>query len=856
MPGCGFIAMALEALYQKHRALLQPGEAAKPAPNDLCYRFRNVRFNRAMVLEEEKQLQITFTLTGVPGSKDWHEFRISTSEGDVVSEHCRGLARIQDPIDEHLEGEDAAPLKSPRTPKLWYKCQREWGNDFGPTFQRLIKFEAVNGQRSSRSFISLSPPASKHTPQSYYPIHPAALDGCLQTASISNVECDRTKVRNVMVPALIDDMIINKVPARLIEGRSVSKSIYSGRGRLDSEKSWVANTSTYNSESGQLVVQITGLNYTKLDVAPKPDPHTFHCVSWKPDISFFTQDQMMYLTPDKASNKLDTVIDLIAHKKPALRVLEVNLDDVDTSCMWFDTSDLSARAAYSKYDFLSSNPKTLVNVQTKHEGKENASFVQINPEKEALGLLVKGVYDLLIINAPESTSIADLVKSLKPLLSADAFTLVVRLKDEGKAMSVEHGSSAGCEDLNAPPSPEKPGTPSSSASLFDGPTSSISSAAWDPDAAKCSVDSGYAYDSGSRIEIAATSDSNPASLWSSTATSPETVPRGNLFVVRLAKTTPEKLPPSLQSLLETSGWTITHRTIPFSKPTDRAVILILDELWNPVLTHADEKQWEAIKGLVSSGSDVLWVTKGAQDPVTDPDNAMINGLFRVARREDSMAKLTTLDVQSSTSPATCWAIEKVLRSLARGDSVETEYMERNGLLHVPRIFPDAAVNDFRNAEVEGFEPVMKGLHGTEVQVRLRAERLGTLQSLMWYETELEETLLDVGDVEVEVVAAGVNFKDVAITMGIVPDDETNIGLECGGIVKRLGPEVTKFKVGDRVCMLRGGSYANRVRVPVERCHLIPASMSFEEAATIPSVYLCSVYAMYHLGNLRKGQVGT
>ena len=102
------------------------------------------------------------------------------------------------------------------------------------------------------------------------------------------------------------------------------------------------------------------------------------------------------------------------------------------------------------------------------------------------------------------------------------------------------------------------------------------------------------------------------------------------------------------------------------------------------------------------------------------------------------------------------------------------------------------------------------------------------------------------------MAAGVNFKDVAITMGIVLDDETNIGLEYRGVIKRIGPKVKKFKVGDRVYMLRGGSYTNRVRVPIERCHLIPASMSFKEAVTIPLVYLCSVYAMYHLGNLRKG----
>lgn len=195
----------------------------------------------------------------------------------------------------------------------------------------------------------------------------------------------------------------------------------------------------------------------------------------------------------------------------------------------------------------------------------------------------------------------------------------------------------------------------------------------------------------------------------------------------------------------------------------------------------------------------------------------------------------------------------MLASIRREDSAETEYMKRNGLLYIPRIMPDAAVNNFKNAEAEGLEPIVKDLHDIEVQVRLRAERLGTLQSLMWCETELEEGQLDTGNVEVEVVAAGVNFKDVAITMGIVPDDEHNIDLECGGVVKRLGPRVTKFEVGDRVCMLRGGSYANRVRVPVERCHLIPASMSFEEAATIPSMYLCFIYSIHHLANLKEGQ---
>lgn len=93
-------------------------------------------------------------------------------------------------------------------------------------------------------------------------------------------------------------------------------------------------------------------------------------------------------------------------------------------------------------------------------------------------------------------------------------------------------------------------------------------------------------------------------------------------------------------------------------------------------------------------------------------------------------------------------------------------------------------------------------------------------------------------------------------MGIVPENEYTIGCECAGFIKRLAPGVTKFKVGDRVACMRSGTYVNRVQCPYERVHIIPDSMSFEDAATIPLVYLTAIYSLYHLGNLREGQVRT
>ena len=97
-------------------------------------------------------------------------------------------------------------------------------------------------------------------------------------------------------------------------------------------------------------------------------------------------------------------------------------------------------------------------------------------------------------------------------------------------------------------------------------------------------------------------------------------------------------------------------------------------------------------------------------------------------------------------------------------------------------------------------------------------------------------------------------KDVATTMGIVPENEYMIGCECAGYIRRLGPGVTKFEVGDRVAAMRSGTYVNRLQCPTDRAHIIPSSMSFEDAATIPLVYLTAIYSLYHLGNLREGQV--
>ena len=66
-----------------------------------------------------------------------------------------------------------------------------------------------------------------------------------------------------------------------------------------------------------------------------------------------------------------------------------------------------------------------------------------------------------------------------------------------------------------------------------------------------------------------------------------------------------------------------------------------------------------------------------------------------------------------------------------------------------------------------------------------------------------------------------------MTMGIVPENEYILGHEGAGVVRRVGESVSDYRVGDRVAVLKTGTFANRIQSPVERVHHIPSSMSFE-----------------------------
>jgi NADPH:quinone reductase-like Zn-dependent oxidoreductase len=113
-----------------------------------------------------------------------------------------------------------------------------------------------------------------------------------------------------------------------------------------------------------------------------------------------------------------------------------------------------------------------------------------------------------------------------------------------------------------------------------------------------------------------------------------------------------------------------------------------------------------------------------------------------------------------------------------------------------------------------------------------------------------------GQVRIRVRAAGVNFADLMARVGLYPDAPKIpcvIGYEVSGVVDQVGEGVEGLAEGDRVFgMPKFGGYTDTLVIGREQVVRMPASMSFEEAAATPVVYLTAHHMMLFTGNLREG----
>ncbi|MER7420751.1 type I polyketide synthase, partial [Micromonospora peucetia] len=113
--------------------------------------------------------------------------------------------------------------------------------------------------------------------------------------------------------------------------------------------------------------------------------------------------------------------------------------------------------------------------------------------------------------------------------------------------------------------------------------------------------------------------------------------------------------------------------------------------------------------------------------------------------------------------------------------------------------------------------------------------------------------LAAGQVRVAVRAAGVNFRDVLIALGMYPDSSAVMGSEGAGVVLEVGAGVEDLVPGDRVFGLFEPGFGPEVVAQRDRVARMPVGWSFVDAASVPVVFLTAYYALRDLAGLRAGE---
>ena len=149
-------------------------------------------------------------------------------------------------------------------------------------------------------------------------------------------------------------------------------------------------------------------------------------------------------------------------------------------------------------------------------------------------------------------------------------------------------------------------------------------------------------------------------------------------------------------------------------------------------------------------------------------------------------------------------------------------------------------------------------NGRRVGSRLSLGRDSGVDGLSWAQVTPAEP--GAGEVAIDIEAAGLNFRDVMWSLGLLPEEALEdgfagptLGLEGAGTVAAVGPGVRRFKKGDRVIAFASGSFASRVVVPDVAVAPLPSPLTAAAGATIPVAFLTSYYALHHLARLRRGE---
>jgi acyl transferase domain-containing protein/NADPH:quinone reductase-like Zn-dependent oxidoreductase len=269
-------------------------------------------------------------------------------------------------------------------------------------------------------------------------------------------------------------------------------------------------------------------------------------------------------------------------------------------------------------------------------------------------------------------------------------------------------------------------------------------------------------------------------------------------------------------------------TLPWSRPEKNAVEFVF-------------KFAESLKNFTSNARRLWMLTSGTAAVLPCEDvsigYAPLCGLVRTLALEHPEASPVLIDFGPSGAGTTSSDREAqaMLEAEMCANGAESAVAFRNGKRYAARLSRSKPSGDFPR--------------------RLAIDASGRLEDLRMEPGSRREP--GPQEIEIEVRASGLNFRDVLTAMGMLPargpEHGPAMGAECSGTVARIGMSVRGWEIGDNVLAFAPFSLQTFVTVPAEFVTRKPDAMTFAEAAGIPVAFLTAKYGLHRLANLTAGQ---
>ncbi|KAL9084936.1 MAG: hypothetical protein Q9159_004980 [Coniocarpon cinnabarinum] len=501
----------------------------------------------------------------------------------------------------------------------------------------------------------------------------------------------------------------------------------------------------------------------------------------------------------KAHFQLQQLVDLLAHKNPRMRILEVGAGLGGTTAAVLETLSANSLAKrFEQYVITDSAGWCVSDAKTSlSEHGAGLVFQTLDVQEDPVSQGLEYHSFDLIIAAGCLIELSDPIKGLEHLHSL--------LKPSGSLVVMETTHSALAPELLC----------RTLTGRWDQETFFLDTAQWNTVLQKSGFSGvDVSLPDARRLEAPAIATRRPPEVY-----------------IVFRDNHPPLLAESITAKLRKEGQyaMLTDLLLSHEIPSNSLVISMVD-VNGSTMTCRDDNHFKALQGLLLQASGVVWVASDLRSPA---DSAIMKGLLRSIAVENVLSKYCFVEIDQNHFTSQARAAELILArlddlqaSVASGVALEAESVLRDGSFYVERLLPEESLNEEFRLRYRHEDVVQESTVGGQGPFMACYGQPGVLSSLYFRSDPEFDEALDDSCIDIKTEAIGLNMK--------------------------VGPAVKSLQVGDRVFGMIPGNMGNFLRSPASLVAKIPARLSAEEAASMPVVYLTAIYALSHLAHLGKG----